>query len=194
MPTLETTAGKAVEVGPDGAEEINARFRETMDGDGPDEMAPPKREPDKPAAEKPRRGRPRAEDKSRTTKTAPPVKDDYTEDMTGLVGAAWTVAASISYTQPYALILETNADALVGALAEGAKHNATIRSFASSGKTSWMLTLAGVGMNMGMQAYQMARDPELQERARAVTIEHLKAAIGARNVEGTDGEAVPAAA
>lgn len=193
MPTLATEGGKPVDVTAEQAA-INDRFRQAMDDDVHDEMAPPKADA-RPAAEpKARRTRVRKEDKSRTVKDAVPVKDDYTADVQGVVGAVWTVAASLSYTQPYALVLESNADQLVGALAEGAKHSATIRAFVASGKSSWMLTLAGVGLNMGMQCYQMSRDPELRERARAVTVEHLKAAIGTRNVEETGGEADPAAA
>lgn len=187
VPTLTTESGKAVDVTAD-SDAINAKFRDVMEDDTPAEQAPPKRQ-EAPAAEKPKRGRPRTEDKSRTTAKADPVKDDYTEDAQNFVGAVWTVAASIPYTQPYALVLESNSDALVGALAEGAKQNSTVRAFVSSGKGSWMLTLAGVGLNMGMQAYQIACDPELQEKARAVTVEHLKAAIGAKNPEVPDGQA-----
>ena len=198
MPTLETTDGKPVEID---ADEVNAKFRAAMDGDaGPAEQAPPKRQPRPPAEDaKPRtRTAPKAE-KSRTAdKAAAPVKDDYTEDAQNFVGAVWTVAASIPVTQPYALVVENGSDALVKSLAEGAKHNATVRAFVSSGESSWILGLASVGIGMGLQAFQLMRDPELRAQAAAVTREHLKAAIGAKGLDireaSNDGEAVPAAA
>ena len=99
------------------------------------------------------------------------------------MGAVWTVTASLPPTQPYALVVETNADALAGALAEGAKHNATIRAFVSSGESSWLLGLAGVGLTMGMQAFQIMKDPELRGQCAATTREHLKAAMGAKGIE-----------
>lgn len=200
MPTLETTDGKPVDVTPADAEAVNAKFRAAMDSEGTDEQAPPKRQPKTAGEDTPRAARRTRQPKEDKARTAPavPVKDDYTEDAQDLVGSVWTVAASIQYTQPYALVIESNSDALVGALADGAKQNATVRAFVSSGKSSWMLTLASVSLNMGMQAWQIAKDPELQERARAITVEHLKAAIGAKNLDVQErsdhDEAVPAAA
>lgn len=198
MPTLETVDGKPVDVTTPGADEINARFDSSMNDDGPDEQAPPKRQP-KPAAEtetpKPRRGRPPKEEKSRTTdKAAEPVKDDYTADAQSSVATLWTVAASIPVTQAYALVIEGNSDTLVSALAEGAKHNATIRKFVSSGGNTWALQLASVTATMGIQAYQLMRDPELRKEAAATTREHLKAAMRAKGIQVPEAADVPAAA
>lgn len=193
MPTLETISGKPVELDPDA---VNAKFQAAMNDDGPSEQAPPKREP-KPAEEdapKPRRGRPAKEDKSRTSKAAAPVKDDYTEDATHFVGSVWTVAASIPVSQPYALVVESNSDALVGALAEGAKHNATIRAFVNSGESSWILGLASVGLSMGMQTLQLLKDPALRVEAAAVTRAHLKEAMGAKGLDVQEPTDVPAGA
>lgn len=193
MPTLETPAGKPLDVTPADAGQVNAEFRAAMDDYLPDEQAPPKRAARPPAEQAKPRARTQRAEKSRTAdKAASAVKDDYAKDAQDFVGMTWTVAASIPYTQPYALVIESNSDALAGALAEGAKHNATIRSFIASGESSWMLALAGVSLNMGMQMWQIARDPALKEQARAVTVEHLKAAIGARGVEVPEPSREPA--
>lgn len=197
MPTLETADGKPVVVDP---AEVNARFQAAMDGDsGPAEQAPPKRTPRAPAEDsKPRTRTAAKAEKSRTAdKSAAPVKDDYTGDAQNFVGGIWTVMASVSVTQPYALVVENSSDALVSSLAEGAKHNATIRSWVSAGESSWMLGLAAVTVGMGMQAYQLMKDPELRKQAAEVTREHLREAMGAKGIVqevSTDGEAVPAAA
>lgn len=194
MPSLETADGKPVDVTAE-ADAINAKFDAAMNDDGPAEQAPPKRQP-KPKAEAdtpaPRRGRPPKDEKARTT--AAPVKDDYTQDAQGLVGAVWTVAASIPVSQPYALVVESNADALVSALAEGAKHSGTIRAFVNSGQSSWILGLASVGLSMGMQTWQLMKDPELREQAAATTREHLKAAMAAKGLQVQEPANVPAGA
>ena len=67
MPTLETTAGKPVEVTPPDAEQVNRTFDAAMNDDGPDDKAPPKRKPAERAA-RPRAGK---AEKSRTTSKAP---------------------------------------------------------------------------------------------------------------------------
>lgn len=65
MPTLETADGKPVDVTLDDAK---AKFSASLNDDGPDEQAPPKRPPRAAAEEapKPRRGRTPKEEKSRT--------------------------------------------------------------------------------------------------------------------------------
>ncbi len=50
MPTLETTDGKPVDVTPPDPATINAKFQQTMNNDGPDPAAPPKRTVREPAA------------------------------------------------------------------------------------------------------------------------------------------------
>jgi hypothetical protein len=197
MPTLETADGKPVDVTPVDPEKVTADFRAAMDGKGPDEQAPPKRQP-KPADEdapKPRRGRQPKGDQARVTDKAEPVKSDYTEDAQNFVGAVWTVTASLPPTQPYALVVESNADALVSALAEGAKHNTTIRAFVNSGQSSWILGLASVGLSMSMQTYTLMKDPELRKQAAETTRQHLKEAMGAKglDVEKTAADVAAAA-
>lgn len=197
MPTLEDTSGRPVDVTPVDVADINAKFRSAMDDPGPDEKAPPKRAP-KPAAEDaPRTTRtrqPKAEKARTADKSAVPVKDDYTDDAQKFVGTVWTVAASLPPTQPYALVVEANSDALSSALAEGAKHNSTIRAFVQSGESSWILGLASVGLSMGMQTYQLMRNPELRAQAAATTREHLKAAMGAKGLDVEAASDVAAAA
>jgi hypothetical protein len=199
MPTLETTDGKPVAFTPAAADEVNRQFTAAMNNDTPDDQSPPRREP-RPAegAPKARRTRqPRAE-KARTedkaAAPAPVVKDDYTGDAQQFVGTVWTVAASVSVTQPYALILETNSDQLVAALAEGAKHSATIRAFVSSGESSWVISLVSVGVAMGMQSYQLLRDPELRAQAAELTRQHLKDAMGAKGILTQEPGDVPSPA
>ncbi len=185
MPVLETPDGKPVAVTPVDAEAVNREFDRVMNDDGPDEQAPPRRQ--KPAGEdaaKPRRGRPPKEEKARATdKPAAPVKDDYTADAQQAVGKVWAVMACLPPTQAYALVVEGNSDALAAALAEGAKHNETVRRFVAQGGNSWMLQLAGVGLTMGMQTYQLMRDPQLRREAAATTREHLKAAMAAQGIK-----------
>ena len=199
-PTVTTAAGKPVDVGPIDPDEVNRKFDAAMADDTTDELTPQRRAPRAAAseAEKPKRRytRKSKEEKSRTVDAAPKVdvKTDYTADAQQLIGGVWTVAASISVTQPYALILEANSDALVTALAEGAKHNASIRAFVSTGEYSWMIGLASATISMGLQAWQMMKDPELRAQAAAVTREHLKEANGAKSIQVQDTADVPAEA
>lgn len=196
MPTLETADGRPVDVT---LEDAKAKFSAAMNDDGPDdEQAPPRRQP-KPAAEaeqpKPRRGRPPKAEQSRTTeKTTAPVKDDYTEDAGKFVGGIWVVTASIPFTQPYAVVVESNADPLVKSLAEGAKHNSTIRAWVTSGESSWILGLASVTVTMGMQAFSIMRDPVLRAECAEATRKSLKEAMGAKGLQVQDSADVPQAA
>ena len=187
MPALETPDGKPVDVTPPDAEAVNAAFSRAMNDDVADEQAPPKRQPKSASgltdSEPKRRGRPPKAEQARTAKPEPALKDDYTEDAQSSVVSLWAVTASIPFTQPYALVIEGNADALVPALAEGAKHNATIRKFISSGGNTWAIQLASVGVTMGMQAVQLMKDPELRKEAAETTREHLKAAMKAKGLQ-----------
>lgn len=198
MPTLETQDGRPVDVTPLDPDEVNRQYQAALNDEPADEQAPPRRAP-KPAAEaeqpKPRRGRPPKEDKSRTeAKPATPVKDDYSEDAGKFVGGIWVVTASIPVTQPYAVVIESNADPLVAALAEGAKHNETIRAFVTSGESSWILGLASVSLTMGMQAFQIMRDPTLRAECAAATRKSLKEAMGAKGLQVQEPADVPQAA
>lgn len=188
MPELETPEGKRVDTAPLDHAAINAKFGAAMNDTGPDEQAPPPRQPRAaaPPAEAPakRRGRPPKEERARTIAQAPAavIKDDYTEDAANLVGSVWTVAATIPYTQPYALVIDGNSDALTASLAEGAKHNATIRGWVAAGQSSWMLGLASVGLTMGMQAYSIARDPEMRAQAAEATRDSLRKRLAEKGI------------
>lgn len=183
MPALKTADGKPVLAPPLDEDAVNRQFAIAVNDDVPADAAPPRRE-EKPAEEKPRATRARTSkaDKARTTAQPGPVKADYTDDAQKTVGGLWMVAASIPMTQPYALVVDANSDALVSALAEGAKHNATVRKFISQGGNSWMLQLASVGVGMGMQALQLMGDPEMRKQAAAATREKLGAAMRAQGI------------
>lgn len=197
MPTLETPDGKLVDVTPPDPDKINSDFSRVMNDDGPDTQAPPQRRrrapapaDDEPAAPK-RRGRPPKEEKARTVPAA--VKDDYTDDAKSLVRGAWMVTAMLPPTQAYALVVEANSDALAEGLAEGAKHNATIRGWVSTGESSWMLTLAAAVASMGIQAYGLVKDPALREKAAATTRLHLKDMTAVSEIEVSETETANAA-
>jgi hypothetical protein len=197
MPTLETTDGTPVDVTPTDTEAVNAKFRAAMDSDGPAEQAPPKRRraaaPEDGDAPKPRRTRQPKAEQARTAE-ATPVKDDYTKDAQSFVGNVWAVSAAIPITQPYALVVEANSDGLASALAEGAKHNSTIRAFVHSGESSWILSLAGVGLTMATQTLQLMKDPELRAQSAATTREHLKDFMRAKGLKVPESADEPAAA
>lgn len=188
MPTLETPDGRPVDVTRVDPDEVNRQFQAVMNDDGTDEHAPPRRQPAPPEqGAKPKRAR---ADRSRTTgkpgepaKPAQPVKDDYTEDAGKFVGGIWVVAASIPLTQPYAVVIDSNSDPLVKSLAEGAKHNETIRAFVTSGESSWILGLASITMTMGMQAFAIMRDPQLRAECAEATRKSLKEAMGAKGLQ-----------
>lgn len=206
-PTLQTPQGGKITTSEHDRDEINARFAATMNADDgqDDEQPPPRRSASRPAsppadeteAPKRSRGRPRKDpaEKSRTTdKPAEPVKDDYTEDAQSTIGGLWVVAASISFTQPYALVLDANSDALVSALAEGAKHNSTVRRFIGAGGNTWMLQLASVGLSIGVQSIQLMGDAELREKARTATKAKLKGMMKEQGIDVPEAAAADGAA
>lgn len=151
---------------------------------GPEIPAPPKREVpevqdggEAPAPPK-RRGRPRKEDRARTTtdtkpavKKAAPAKltpKDFTADLTAVTDGLWLAGSQIPPAAPYAAILKANQAGLVASLNAAANQNATARAYveklSGGGNGSWMLQLGMVGVSMGMQAMQLARDPKLREQ------------------------------
>ena len=81
-------------------------------------------------------------------------------------------------------MIEGNSDMLASALAEGAKHNATVRKFISSGGNTWAIQLASVGVTMGMQTMQLMKDPELRKEAAG---DHPGAPEGRYEDEGHRG-------
>lgn len=156
--------------------------------------APPDRkdEPEKPAPK--RRGRPpkaqaAPEAKAKPAKAAKPPKDDYTPEIQAVVSSAWFVAASIPQTQAYALVLSNSSDALVAALNEGAKKNDTIRRFVDGGGESmWAVQLAAVAAQMGLQAYQLSKSPEMRKAAAEATKSQLSEMIAQVQEQAADPE------
>jgi hypothetical protein len=192
---IQTADGTALEL--ERAAEIEQTFARAMASGTPaDVPPPPKRDQnaDDVQADKPKRGRPRNDARTTTSakpagkpakpgKTPPPVKDDYTEDATGLVQATWTVAASLPPTQAFAYVLAANADGLAAGLAEGAKHSTTIRTVvAGTGGNTWMLQLGATGLNMAMQTMAILRDPDMRKQAAEATRVQLREAMQAHGI------------
>lgn len=203
---LTTPNGASMEpaaVSPDttGFAQLQDRMRSEATGEATAEVpAPPKRdETTAPAA--PKRTRARKESQARTTseppKDGPKAEVDYGPAAQALIGNVWLGAAMIPVTQPYAAVLSASSDGVAGALAEGAKHNETIRGWLTSGtESTWKLQLAGVAVTMGMQCWQIARDPELRDQAREVTRAQLAEALRAKGIDvpAAEAEAATAAA
>lgn len=124
--TLALPDGTPVDL-PAHVQEGQRAFDRAMAADSTAEIpAPPKRPENDGDKPKPRRGRPPKSERARTStaasapsgaKSSPAVKDDYSADARNLVGAVWTVTASIPQTQPYAAVIYGNSDALAAALA-----------------------------------------------------------------------------
>lgn len=170
---------------------LQDKMRAEANGEGTDEVPAP---PDRPEGIQPKpkpKGRPRKVDTARTTSTTEPakagkaaVKDDYSADASALVQGAWLGMALVPPAKPYAAILGASADALAASLAEGAKHSSIIRGLVSGGGGSmWMLQLAGVVMTMGVQALQVAKDPELRAQLSAATDAQLVKTLNAAGIE-----------
>lgn len=167
MPTLETTAGKPVEVTPADPETINAAFRNVMDGDGPaDESAPPKRQPRQPAEDRPSRARTAKADKSRTAKAAPAALDDQAR-AAGVAGLAQIAAAvplmlakttgNPAWTADAVTIANAApqiADACVQVARNDARFAAALDRVCSSGPYA---ALVSVGLSVGMQCVRNHR-------------------------------------
>lgn len=213
MPTLTSPDGTVVEppaptipAEPVDREQVDREFSRAMASDDPGGAgAPPKRAP-APEGEqpKPRRGRPRKDpdEKARVTDkpAAAAVSVDYTEAAAGVVTLGWATFAAIPMTTPYAAVLDANSEQLVGALANGAKHNpkiaAALEKAASGGGGVYALQLAAVGVNMGMQTLQLMRDPALRAEATAATQAKFRQFLRAQgvNVGQAEGEQAPEAA
>jgi hypothetical protein len=175
---LQTPDGAAVDVSP--VDQAQKDFAAAMNAPATGEVAaPPDHGKDMPAERPARRGRParpKSDTKAPKTVKAVPVKADYTSDAQALVGTVWTVTAAIPPTQAYAYVINQNADGLAAALAEGAKQSESLRKWvAGGGNAGWQLQLAAVGINMGMGAMQMMRDPELRKQAAEATRVQLRA-------------------
>jgi hypothetical protein len=168
------------------------RMRSEATGETPADSppAPPKRAEAAPAAP-PKRGRPRKDPaaKPRTTVTAkaapaaPAADVDYTKGAQSLVSNVWLGLAMLPPTQAYAAVLSSGSDGMAAALAEGAKHNDTIRSWVDGGTDSmWKLQLAGAVVTMGVQCFHVARDPELRAKAQAATRKQLTDTLAAQGI------------
>lgn len=188
MPSLTTPDGQPVETGnatvTDPAadrDEINRQFSRAMATEKPGETAAPPRLDDKPAETPKRpRGRPRktADERPRVTDKppeapAPKVDRDYTDECAGLSTLGWAALAATPWTSPYACVVEANQEQLVKALNGGCQQNPRIREaverWSAGGGGVYMLQLAAVGTNMGVQAMQLLKDPALRAEARAHT-------------------------
>lgn len=161
-------------------------------------------------AEKPKRprGRPRKDPAESARVARGPAPDaspvDYTEAAAGLVTLGWATIAAIPYTTPFAAVLDANAEQLTGALANGAKHNPKIAGAleraASGGGGVYVIQLAAVGVNMGMQCLEILRDPETRRAATEATRTKFGAFLAAQGIKvpddsrETSGADVPAAA
>jgi hypothetical protein len=156
-------------------------FNEAMaapEGDlpGPKRMTPEQKEASKAA---PKRSRPTKAEKPRTAAAVSQKVDrDFTEDVSGITTGVWLATAAFSYTQPYAAIIKLNEGALIASLNQGAQNNATVRGYverASNGSGGmWMLGLGVTAANMGMQAMQLMKSPDLRKQLGEQTQAELK--------------------
>lgn len=189
MEGLATPDGKPVEIGPAG--DADREFAKAMAAPS-DVLEPPDREPRKP------RGRPRKPETAKAPVKPPespskgkaaPVKDDYTAEAQTVVSSAWTVMAMLPVAQPFAYAVSANSEALIAGLAQGAKHNETIRQIvAGPAENAWAITLAAAVANIGMTAYSIGRDPELSAKAREATVMQLKKLAGSQAEELKDAD------
>jgi hypothetical protein len=112
---------------------------------------------------------------------------DYTEAAAGLVTLGWATVAAVPYTTPFAAVIDANAEQLTGALANGAKHNAKIAAAlekaASGGGGVYVIQLAAVGVNMGMQCLEILRDPETRRAATEATRTKFGAFLAAQGIK-----------
>lgn len=166
---------QAVDGTPIDVQSVEREFAQVMASDDTGTPAPPKVDPAEKAArakEPPkRRGRPPKDEQARTSSkpAAEVVKADYTEDAQAAVSTVFTVAAVLPPTQPLAYVILQSSEALAKSLAEGAKHNATVRRLVSGGSDAgWKLQLAACGIQMAMATAQVYRDPQLREKASGV--------------------------
>ena len=208
MPTLTTADGAPVATPtPEEREAINREFSRSMASDSPgSESATPPRLDDKPAeAPKRPRGRPRktpderprVADKPAETPAAK-VEKDFTDECAGLTTLGWAALAATPWTSPYACVIEANQEQLVKAVNSGCQQNPRIREaverWSSGAGGVYMLQLASVGVNMGVQAMQLLKDPALRAEARAHTEDKFRQFLKEQgvNLPGTAESEAPA--
>lgn len=197
MPSLSTVDGAPVEpVTPEQRADIDREFSRAMAAEEPGGVQPPPRLEDKPVPPAPKRprGRPRKDpdDKARVSEksaaaAAAKSTADYTEACAGLTTLGWAALAATPYTSAYATVVEANADPLVAALNAGCQNNDTIRQtverWSSGGGGVWALQLAAVATNMGVQAFQLLKDPVLRAESRLHTEGKFRAFLKAQGVK-----------
>lgn len=198
MPSLVTADGAPVDPPAVDTAEVNREFSRAMASDDPGGVQGPPRHEEKPAEQPKRRpGRPRKgpEDKPRVTDKpidGPAVKvdKDFTDECAGLSTLAWATLAAVPPTSPYALVIEANQEQLVTALNAGCQQNAKIRAsverWSSGSGGVYALQLAAVGVNMGVQALQLLKDPALRAEAKAHTQEKLRGFLQSNGVKLAD--------
>lgn len=181
--SLATPEGDTVEVTPvempDDVKAANDAFHRAQANDPltDDTRRPPKRQAAETAAPPKRgRGRPRKDDPeaSRTTDKKPvdqkkPLEPhDFTAELEVTADMLWMGASAIPVVgpvvAPYALVFHANTPALVQAVNEGAQVNHGVRNFCekmtSGTGNAWVLGLAVVGVNIGMQCYAAFKDKD----------------------------------
>lgn len=184
--SLSTPEGDSVEVTPvEMPQDVQAAadaFHRAQANDplSDDTRRPPKR----PVADKtdpgytpnPKRGRPRkgSPEASRTTdkppvdKTKPLEPKDFSGSLQATADMLWMGASALPVVgpvvAPYAAVFHANTPQLVQAVNAGAQVNHGVRNFCermTSGEgNAWVLGLAVVGVNMGMQMYTAFKDKE----------------------------------
>jgi hypothetical protein len=177
--SLTTADGKPLDL--QAAETQFARAMAAPPAD-PDLPAPPKREVNPPdgddhQADKPAKPRPKPVKPRAKAVTAP--KADYSAEASEFVANAWLLAAVVPYTSPYATVISGSRDALIPALAEGAKHSETIRQWvAGTSEHAWKVHLTMAAVQMSLQAWTIYRDPVLRKACEAKTRAELAEAMG----------------
>jgi hypothetical protein len=197
---LATPSGAALSATPVDAANGEADFARMMasaaDGvSGPDvsePAAPPKRAidtTDPGFTPKPGRGRPPKSVRARTRdakpgegakgKDQPLTPKDFTADLTAVGDGLWLGLSSIPVTAPYGALVHMYQPQLVAAINQGAQVNPGVRNFVeklSSGTgNAWILQLAVIGVNVGMQGLQIMRDPELRRQVTEANSQQVQA-------------------
>lgn len=202
---LVTPEGESLHAAPVDVSDSGTSFARMMDhasgvaDDTPDVPAPPRRSAsaDKEVAQETekrvaKRGRPPKS--ARTTTSAPPSKKDdkklEPKDFTGSLHAIgdtiWISASQLPVAAPYAALLHGAQPALVSALNQGAQSNVTLRKYLDSAEEGssnmWMVSLAAIAVQVGMQGMALARDAELRKQVTEANKAQVHAYLMANNL------------
>jgi hypothetical protein len=127
----------------------------------------------------PKRGRPTRETRARTreakpgdakpgAKAAELKPKDFRSDLTAIGDGLWLGLSSIPVTAPYAALVHMHQAGLVDAINQGAQVNPSVRNavekMTPGTGSAWALQLGIIGVNIGMQAWSLAKDPELRRQ------------------------------